>query len=183
MKRSNLSLVFFLILFSSCTDYGVSRTSAFISNLTGLDAELEFYYEGKIFTPVNYTKLINNKNNLVSKESSRGKNIAYNFADIYGTFDSVIIKFSNGRKLIYSGVEVQNRVNKICKNSDCIILDDPRSILNLDNYSKLITEESRRKQNTEFTFTLTIENYLKAGSVILTVSGSKLMLLKYFSVL
>ncbi len=153
-------LVLCLALQSCDTTLSVNKT--YIVNNSGFDAVLEFNCQNFDSERVNPIFLMVNSKNLLLSQADRGKAISRTFTSNYETCDSVVIKFSNGKKLIYVGVEIQSLQNKICKNSDCIIIDDPRSILNSSNYEKNITDETKRKLETELIFTLTREDYIKA---------------------
>ncbi len=162
MKNLSFALIVLLILFSSCIDSFIHTNSSFINNQSGLDAKLEFSCANKGNEIINPITLVNNRKNFLLTQSDRSKAIIRSFANNNSTCDSLIIKFSDGKRIVYSGLEIQNRINKLCKNNDCIVFDNTRSILNSSNYEKIILNETKRKLETELIFTLTREDYLKA---------------------
>lgn len=139
----------------SCRYEESTFTKTFIANNSSHSLKLIPYYQGmssnvdvKDVAPNSTLEILNNNN--------RGKGTGYSYAIYLIPFDSLYVVYDNTDSCVYY------RENSNGINSKAIKYDSIRSIYNVSNYVRKITQEDKRSISNEYTFTFTEQDYLDA---------------------
>jgi hypothetical protein len=153
MKVGFLMLLLFLMI--SCSNKLSHKTQSFIINNSGLNLRLEYYRKGKLLS--NYTLSIADKEKLLAfTDESVDKWDGESYIAYLQGQDSLIITYADNKKATYYSFNVTGN------NNEAILFASKRNVLNLGNWQKDIVLETEKRLETNYTFTFTQEDYLKA---------------------
>ena len=142
-------------IFISCKKEEVGHTSSFIKNTTSHKIML-LPFNGAILDNASI-KVINPNTTLeVYNKSVRGKTIEPSFGTLLQPYDSVVVSYDDTIKIPHI------KFNTVYSGNHKVLFTTSRSISNQNNWTKLITKETRYSLEGNFTYTFIEQDYLDA---------------------
>jgi len=157
MKNQIYSFLICITSCFSCTDRDSFKTVSILENQSLRDATLKFFKSG-IETEVRRLLSLKRSSNEIYTDQNDGKGPGEDFLDIIAglKFDSLIIEFDEGTKLIHYGEQVAG------DNPDAITFSQARNFFNEENWILENLSKRKRRVEYEFTYTITQADFLRA---------------------
>ncbi|MCY7357275.1 MAG: hypothetical protein LH609_07345 [Rudanella sp.] len=141
----------FLLGILSCRCEGTFFSASYIENKSNQEASLLFY-KGSLSQE---KKLAIGDSIQLDERKGRTKGTGADLINVgLSNYDSIIVEFPDGRKLIH-----YYRVNKPGSNSNTFNYTDKRNVFNPANFKMYVLSEKRCYLETLYMYTLTNEDY------------------------
>jgi hypothetical protein len=144
-------------LFWGCLHRESHKTSSILDNKTDYQITISYYKNGSLDNQNGVQINANEpKEVLYSAENGKGPGMIYPISLQGGGFDSAVVVFSNSRKSVHYGY------NKTGRNNKALTFNSPRNIFHPDSYTEKIILETKSRDEREFKYTFTLEDYANA---------------------
>ncbi len=145
----------FCVLFFGCSKEKIGHTETFINNTTAHTIKI-MPFNGSTLD-LNNLKVIPASTTIeIYSANVRGKTIDPCFGVLLQPYDSILIVYDDSIKIPHI------KFNQTYSGNHKILFESNRSISNIKNYQKEITDESKNTIRGKFTYTFVEQDYLDA---------------------
>jgi hypothetical protein len=148
-------LIVSIAVLISCKCEGTFTSMTFIQNSPGHIITIT-YYKKSGFSSLENVMLLSNQDKKVDESGGRGRGFVQSFTYGLSQVDSLIINYDDNRKITHYGRYTSGN------NRDAILYTSPRSLFNEANYVRKTLIDDRCYLETEYRYTFTEQDYLKA---------------------